>query len=430
MTLPDSRRGFLARTLGAGVFAGLYDLGFLSQLAPVSAADAAIDASSVRGSPEIEPLVRLLEDTPEERAMEVVAERIKGRAVISRAADGVATGDHPQHEAASAGVCVSQRAGDQLGSPGRPGGADGVSLAADFLGGRQLPAASAQGQVEKLDARGTKGIAVARAHRRRKQARIAAMDAWDEEAADAAITALARTAGEQEIFELLFRYGVKGFRSIGHKAIYVANSRRTLDCIGWQHAEPVLRSLTSGLLDYKGKNPATYEAPEDQSWRRHRPRARASARRLDDRPHRLRAPQATCWPPAVRARPTKLADKVVDMIGKGISPQSVWDAIFVGAGEVLLRDRAIIGIHAVTTTNALHFAFQTSGDDELRRMILLQAAAFLPQFLAEARSRKESLRRQPRNTGAAGFIRPGGSGRRRSAHGFPSQPHRCVSPRC
>ena len=41
----------------------------------------------------------------------------------------------------------------------------------------------------------------------------------------------------------LLRYGARDFRAIGHKAIYVANSCRTLESIGWQHAEPVLRSL-------------------------------------------------------------------------------------------------------------------------------------------------------------------------------------------
>ncbi len=48
---------------------------------------------------------------------------------------------------------------------------------------------------------------------------------------------------------LFFRYGCRDFRSIGHKAIYVANSLRTLQCIGWQHAEPVLRSLAYALLE-------------------------------------------------------------------------------------------------------------------------------------------------------------------------------------
>ena len=52
----------------------------------------------------------------------------------------------------------------------------------------------------------------------------------------AAIASLARTAGANEIYEMFFRFGARDFRSIGHKAIYVANSCRTLQCIGWQHA--------------------------------------------------------------------------------------------------------------------------------------------------------------------------------------------------
>jgi len=37
-------------------------------------------------------------------------------------------------------------------------------------------------------------------------------------------------------------------------------------------------------------------------------------------------------------------------------------------------------LHAVTTTNALHFAYQTGDDDRTRRLLLLQNAAFLPMF--------------------------------------------------
>ena len=36
------------------------------------------------------------------------------------------------------------------------------------------------------------------------------------------------------------------------KAIYVGNAFRTLEVIGWQHAEPVLRSLAYALLDRSG----------------------------------------------------------------------------------------------------------------------------------------------------------------------------------
>ena len=59
-----------------------------------------------------------------------------------------------------------------------------------------------------------------------------------------------------EAFELFARFGARDFRDIGHKAIYVANSFRTLNLIGWQNAEPVLRSLAYALLKSEGQNPA------------------------------------------------------------------------------------------------------------------------------------------------------------------------------
>ena len=96
---------------------------------------------------------------------------------------------------------------------------------------------------------------------RARQAFIEAMNNWDEAAADAAVAGLARTADAREVFEVFCRYGARDFRDIGHKAIYVANSWRTLQHIGWQHAEPVLRSLAYALLYRDGDNPARQDAP-------------------------------------------------------------------------------------------------------------------------------------------------------------------------
>src|SRR5437773_4443250 len=71
------RRSFLKATSGAGVLAALGDLGFLSRLPSVTAAEAEVDPRMVRFHPEIEPLVRLLEDSPRERVLEEVAARIQ-----------------------------------------------------------------------------------------------------------------------------------------------------------------------------------------------------------------------------------------------------------------------------------------------------------------------------------------------------------------
>ena len=70
------RRHFLRQTLTTGALAGVGDLAFLSGLRPVSAQEAQLDTQAVQLRPEIEPLVRLLEETPRERLLEQIAARI------------------------------------------------------------------------------------------------------------------------------------------------------------------------------------------------------------------------------------------------------------------------------------------------------------------------------------------------------------------
>src|SRR5437867_3827209 len=74
-TLP--RRSFLKTAATTGALISLGDLSFLSRLPRVSAAETKPEAKFVQFRPEIEPLVRLLEDTPRERLLEEVAARLK-----------------------------------------------------------------------------------------------------------------------------------------------------------------------------------------------------------------------------------------------------------------------------------------------------------------------------------------------------------------
>jgi hypothetical protein len=74
------------------------------------------------------------------------------------------------------------------------------------------------------------------------------------------------------------------------------------------------------------------------------------------------------------------AEKVVELSRKGVHPRCVWDGLFLTAGELLMRQPGIVGLHCCTTVNALHYAYQTAGRDETRRLMMLQAAAFLPMF--------------------------------------------------
>src|SRR5947209_17625671 len=72
-----TRRGFVARTAGLGAVAGLADFAFLKGLPAVGAAEAGVTPGAVRLSSDIEPLVRLIEDTDRSKVLESVADQIR-----------------------------------------------------------------------------------------------------------------------------------------------------------------------------------------------------------------------------------------------------------------------------------------------------------------------------------------------------------------
>jgi len=80
------------------------------------------------------------------------------------------------------------------------------------------------------------------------------------------------------------------------------------------------------------------------------------------------------------ATPAEGSERVVALLNQQVDPACLWTDSFLTAGELLMRQPGIVGLHCVTSINALHFAFKTSSSDETRRMLLLQAAAFLPMF--------------------------------------------------
>src|SRR5215208_1544110 len=77
MSTRINRRHFLHATAAGGAMLGLGDLSFLSRLPHVSAEEAKLDTKLVRLDPDIEPTVRLLEDTPRERLLEEIAAKVK-----------------------------------------------------------------------------------------------------------------------------------------------------------------------------------------------------------------------------------------------------------------------------------------------------------------------------------------------------------------
>lgn len=381
-TITIGRRQFLRSTAAGGALLGLGDLAFLHRLPRVSAAEATPDPERVRFLPDIEPTVRLIEETPREELLEAVAERIRAGRLSYQEVLGalMLAGVRNIQPRPSVGfkfhaVLVVNSA--HLASVASPDS------------DRWLPIFWALDEFKKSEARDvTEGnwtmqpVDEARVPppHKAKQAFVRAMDRWDEEAADAAVAGLARGVGAHEVFGLFARYGARDFRSIGHKAIYLANSWRTLQTIGWRHAEPVLRSLAYAMLNHTDEpNPSESDLAPDRPWRENE--ALAGEIVSGWRGGELN-PEATGDMLAIlrSGTPEAACGNVVAWLNRGASPQSIYDAFFAGAGELLMRQPGIVALHAMTSTNALRYIFETASDDTVRRRILLQNAAFLPLF--------------------------------------------------
>lgn len=383
-----NRRQMLRSGAVAGTLLGMGDLGLLSQLRPVSAAEAQLDPNVVRLDSSIEPLVRLIEETPRERLMEEVAGRIKkGTSYREVLAALLLVGVKNVEPRPSVGhkfhaVLVVNSA--HLASMSSP---DEHRWLPIFWALDHYKSAAQRDVEERGDwTMSAMDDGKILPHGKARAQFIEAMETWDEEKADVAAASLARTGGANEIYRLLFKYGSRDYRSIGHKAIYVANSYRTLGCIGWQHAEPVLRSLTYALLMHEGSNPAKRDDEADRPFRRNE--EVASKLRDDWTTGKLDSGATQAMIETLRSGSNDDAcDQAVQLINGGAHPQAIWDALHVVAGEMVMQQPAIVPLHSVTTTNALRYAYETCGDDETRKLLMLQNAAFLPMFRSGMNSR-------------------------------------------
>jgi hypothetical protein len=386
------RRSFLRTAAETGAVLGLANAGFLSRLGPVSAAEAKLNPNKVRYGDDIEPLVRLLEDTPRERVLEEVAARIKqGLAYRQVLAALLLAGvrdiqPRPVGFKFHAVLVVNSANLASLASPDAHRWLPIFWAIDAFKSSQAKNVEEGNWTMQAVDEKAVPAADKAVA------AFARAMDNWDESAADAAVVGLARSAKPEEVFEIFCRYGMRDFRDIGHKAIYVANSWRALKHIGWQHAEPVLRSLAYALLAHEGENPAKRDADPDRPWRENQ--KRIAKFRAGWAGGKADSDRATELLTLLRSGTSaEASEKVVELLNSGVAPQSIWEAIFDGAGELMMRDPNIRSLHAVTTTNAMHFAFGQTASDESKRLLLLQNAAFIPQFRGNPKQKGTAIDR-------------------------------------
>jgi hypothetical protein len=373
------RREFLRSASALGLGAGLAGSAALHAITPARAGEMVVSPDIVRFRPEIEPIVRWIEDTPREKALEVALDHLK---------NGLSYRDL---------MGALFLAGIRNIKP-RPVGfkfhAVMVINSAHLLGqtaaveDRLLPMFWALDNFKSSQAQDVKEgdwtlETVDESHvpspSESKDAFVRAMDAWDYEAADTAIAGLCRTSGAAEVMEPLWRYAVRDHRNIGHKAIFAAQSWRTLQAIGWQHAEPVVRSLIFGMLDLQGDRNKEAVGPYRvnlenskkirNGWQIGKPDASATVAFLET----LR-----------QASPEEASAEAVSQLNNGISPDSLWDAVILAGNEMLLKKPGIVPLHAITSSNALHFIYGASGDETTRKLALLQACGWQPLFRSRA----------------------------------------------
>ena len=207
-----------------------------------------------------------------------------------------------------------------------------------------------------------------------------ALDRWDLEAVDPAILDFARLATPEQLSELLFRYGIRDLRAIGHKVIAVQNVHRLLPVVGPEYAPTVLRSLAAALQNHDyDPNPATGDLPSDRTWRAFQamlgeiPKTWKQGRRDDAARNELvRILRETSELDAGRA--------VIDLLQRGVSADSIWEALFAAAAELVLTRPTVVPVHAQTSANAFHYVFRHARTESTQFLALLQSAAFMPAF--------------------------------------------------
>jgi hypothetical protein len=374
------RRQFVTSATTFGLGAGLAPLDILRRITPLEASEARISPAMVQFRPEIEPVVRWIEETPRERVFETAVLQLK---------KGLSYKD------LMAGLFL---AGIRNIKP-RPVGfkfhAVMVINSAHLLaqtsavGERLLPLFWALDNFKSSQAQDVKegDWALSPVDEPRvptpSQAGAAferAMNAWDAEAADAAVVGLCRSRGAAGTMEPIWRMAIRDQRNIGHKAIFAAQSWRTLQTIGWEHAEPVLRSLVFGMLDLQGDRPRPI-GPYEQNL------VNSTKIRADWIAGRKEASVTRKLLATLReASAEEASGQAVKLLNEGFSPDSLWDVVILYAGEMLMHNPGIVALHVTTSANALHYVYRTSGDEMTRKLALLQAVGWMPLFRGRIKS--------------------------------------------
>ena len=375
---PIVRRDFL-RNLGGSVVTSGVAWNTLNSLMSAQANELQVTPQIVQFRPEMEEVVRWMEATPRETIFETAVERIKSGLGYRHLVGGLFLAGirniKPRPVGFKFHAVMVIGAAHQLSLDSVP--AD--RLLPFFWALDNFKASQAQDVKEGDWTLAAVNEAAVSTTLQTRQLFIDAMNRWDEGAADAAVAGLCRSAGATEVMETVWPFAIRDWQNIGHKAIFAAQAWRTLELIGWEHAEPVLRSLVYGLLN---GGPSDSAAPYDHN------RELVTQIRADWAAGKVTPEATTSLLQTLRqSTPIEAAASVVAHLNRGVSASSIWDAVLLAASELLMRQQAIVPLHATTATNSLFYIFRQSGKDSTRLLALLQAASWITLFREGSRDR-------------------------------------------
>jgi hypothetical protein len=205
----------------------------------------------------------------------------------------------------------------------------------------------------------------------------AAMEQSDADRAERVLVTLARNQGTRQTMEQFWPYGLRNLGAGGHAAILVANCFRALEAVGWQEAEQTLRFVAQDIYLLRADKP-------DEHWRSNSARADRHLGQLPPTWKAAKADSAATRELIALLREGKAesaCDLAITQLRSGVGAQALWDAIHLATAELMVRHKSGWGLasrplHANTSTNALHYAFRTCTIPRTRLLALLQAVAW------------------------------------------------------
>lgn len=368
MGAKPTRRRFIQTAAASGLALGLGDLSGFLHLIAAGGTEPRKREWEVRYRDDIEPLVRLIEETPAEKCIEVIAQELKGGLSYQRFMTALFLAGLRNGTDTGYYHCIYMIHSVNQLSLAAPIEEQLLALfaALDVFKGWQARHADRQ------DNFGLCAIPKSLPSVNQARAQLAeAFDSEDPDFAERVVIPLVRSEGRNRLFDLLAPHVYRGGGV--HRWIQLSNSWRTLDVIGWQWAEPVFRGaarVLSQKLDWI------------ETW--YRPRREKASRDYGPLPAGWAMPKPNVGltrdlVELIREGDTETA---LSLIMKGLIRETakagaVWDALHLMTAEAYLREPEGNSTHANTGLNALRFGFDLCGDDETRLMIMIRALADL-----------------------------------------------------